>query len=530
MAQYLSKKELKQEFFKCARDPFYYIKHYCKISHPTKQLIPLRPWDFQKDLLYKFKDYRFNIILKSRQLGISTIVAGYISWLMLFHREKNILNVATKLKTAKIIVAKVKKIFYYLPPWFSQLAKIIVDNETNFELSNGSKISASSTSMDAGLGEALSLLVIDEAAHVENLDGLWRSIGPTIAAGGRCIALSTPNGSGGWFYKTYRGAEAGQNEFHPTKLMWDVHPERDDKWLEKEKANFSKRQFEQEYCCSFLASGEKLIEPEDLQKIQNSLKEPDFKDGFDRNLWIWEEPQPDEKYFMAADVARGDGEDNSAFHIFRISNFEQVGEYKGKIAPDFFGEFLNEIGRRYNGCMIVVENNNLGWSVCKKLEELDYPNLYYSSKGSHQYLDRWEAEAASNSVPGFTVGPKMRPRIISKLEEIVRGGEIKINSIRTLTELETFVWINGKAQAQKGYNDDLTMCLAIGCWVFETVLQENVKEVAYKKAFLGAITKSNTMFDTSVPGMHGHRRNNDLRKRIENHKENLANFGWIFKG
>ena len=116
----------------------------------------------------------FNVILKARQLGISTITAGYIVWLMLFHRDKAILVMATKFATAGNLVKKVKGIMRNVPDWLS-IATITVDNRTSFELSNGSSIKAASTSGDAGRSEALSLLVLDEAAHIEGLDELCRA-------------------------------------------------------------------------------------------------------------------------------------------------------------------------------------------------------------------------------------------------------------------------------------------------------------------------------------------------------------------
>ena len=95
-------------------------------------------------------------------------------------------------------------------------------------VTNGSQIKASSTSGDAGRSEALSLLVVDEAAHVDGLEELWMGLYPTLSTGGRCIALSTPNGVGNWFHKTDSESEGGLNDFYPTKLTWDVHPDRDD--------------------------------------------------------------------------------------------------------------------------------------------------------------------------------------------------------------------------------------------------------------------------------------------------------------
>jgi hypothetical protein len=96
MAFRLSKQEIVKEIVKCGKDPQFFIDNYCRISHPLKGLIPFKTFNYQKDLLKDFNDYRFNIILKARQLGISTISAGYIVWFMLFHRDKNILVIATK--------------------------------------------------------------------------------------------------------------------------------------------------------------------------------------------------------------------------------------------------------------------------------------------------------------------------------------------------------------------------------------------------------------------------------------------------
>ena len=176
MSQYLSKKELVKEMVKCGKDPAYFIDNYCKISHPTQGQIPFKTWDFQRDLLCKFNDFRNNVILKSRQMGISTVTAAYVSWMMLFHRDKNILVIATKFSTAANLVKKVKAMIKNLPPWFDQLAAIAIDNRSSFVLNNGSEIKASSTSADAGRSEALSLLVIDEAHNIKKLDGKWSNI------------------------------------------------------------------------------------------------------------------------------------------------------------------------------------------------------------------------------------------------------------------------------------------------------------------------------------------------------------------
>ncbi len=75
-------------------------------------------------------------------------------------------------------------------------------------------------------------------------------------------------------------------------LPWDVHPDRDQEWFEKETKNMSRRQIAQELECNFNMSGETVFHPEDMELIENNLCDPKYKTGFDRNLWIWEEYKP----------------------------------------------------------------------------------------------------------------------------------------------------------------------------------------------------------------------------------------------
>ena len=97
-----TKRSQVQEIIKCGKDPNYFFKHYLKIQHPVRGLIPFDTFSFQDDCVDKFNEHRFNIVLKSRQLGLSTLVAAYSVWMAIFQREKNILIIATKL--AKVIL------------------------------------------------------------------------------------------------------------------------------------------------------------------------------------------------------------------------------------------------------------------------------------------------------------------------------------------------------------------------------------------------------------------------------------------
>ena len=524
----LNKKQLMKELLKCGKDPVYFINNYAKITHPQKGLIPFKLYDFQEDCLRNYRANRFNVILKARQLGISTITAAYIAWLMMFQREKNVLVIATKFSTAANLVKKVKAIIKNLPEWI-KLTTVSIDNRTSFELSNGSQIKASSTSSDAGRSEALSLLVIDEAAHVEGLDELWVGLYPTLSTGGRCIALSTPNGVGNWFHKTFKEAESASNDFYPMTLKWDVHPDRDEEWFEKETKNMSKREIAQELQCNFNMSGETVFNPEDMVLISSMIKDPIYKTGFDRNVWIWEKAIDGESYLLSADVARGDGRDYSVFHVFKLSTMEIVCEYRGKVTPDIFSRILFDSASEYNGAMLVVENNSVGYAVLDKLIEMDYQNIYYSIKSTHEYVDQYLGEQQSNAVPGFTMSLKTRPIIISKLEEFVRNKLFTTYSSRLYNEMKTFIWNNGRPEAMRSYNDDLTIACAIGCWVRDTALMDNKKAIEYRKAFLNTMTKSNTMLNTTIKGMSGYN-DTSLSDAAKHQKKTMNDYPWLFKG
>src|SRR5271154_1969308 len=96
----LSRANQVQEIIACGKDPMYFIKKYAKIQHPSRGTIPFETYDFQDDCLREFEKHRLNIVLKSRQLGLSTLVAAYAAWLAIFYKDKNILVIATKLPTA----------------------------------------------------------------------------------------------------------------------------------------------------------------------------------------------------------------------------------------------------------------------------------------------------------------------------------------------------------------------------------------------------------------------------------------------
>lgn len=189
-----------------------------------------------------------------------------------------------------------------------------------------------------------------------------------------------------------------------------------------------------------------------------------------------------------------------------------------------------QTGKEFGNCLLVVENVGIGISVLEKLIDLGYPNLYYSVKGSHEFVDGYQAETNNSAVPGFTTSSKTRPLIVAKLEEFVRNKLIKVYSVRFSNELRTFIWHNGKPQAMRGYNDDLTMALAIACWVRDTALTVNQRETDYKKACLNSIIKVDTKVNTTIPGMQGYNRKEALDDKMFKAKQDYEKYSWLIKG
>lgn len=557
---------LKAEIIRCGKDPHYFINEYVRIQHPVRGLIPFRTFYYQDDLIQDYLQHRFNVILKSRQIGISEVTASYAAWLMLFHRNKNILVMATKADTAKNIIKKVKVALKKLPP-FLQISEIITDNRLSIELANGSQIKAIASADDAGRSEALSLLIIDEAAFVKNLEDLWTGLIPTVSAGGNIIVLSTPNGTGNLFHKLYVDAENGLNEFHHTKLMWWVHPDRIEglednperpsphkefpyfktsPWYRAEikKTNMSPRQVAQELECNFNASGETFLDPTQIDWIEGLCLDPLERQHWDRNLFVYWQPQPTKRYAIFADVARGDGRDNSACMVFDVDSMEECAEYYGKIPVEEYARMLVDLGHRYNTALLCVENNNIGMACLEHVRLLQYENVYYSSRGldgaGESVHSAW-GPSNSDRVIGFTMSQKLRPLVFAKLDEFLRNKTVKIHSRRWVGEARTFIWENGKPMAEKGYNDDLIAASAQACWLRDTFIMPGEAAASLDKTLLSNM-KMTGHLNTEIKGaskdpnfvqqatMGVFTSNNPIPTKIRLPGNRVVDFSWLYKG
>ena len=498
MAQKSLKEIIKEEYKKCAVDPTHFMKKYCVIQHPTKGKMFFNLYPFQEDTLTSMKDNRYNIILKSRQLGISTLSAGYILWNMLFKEDFNVLVIATTQDVAKNLVTKVRVMHDNLPSWLK--GKTLEDNKLSLRFKNGSQVKAVSSTGTAGRSEALSLLVMDEAAFIDRIDEIWTAAQQTLATGGGAIMLSTPNGTGNLFHKTWMDAEAG-GKFNGIKLHWTVHPERDETWREEQTQLLGEKSAAQECDCDFITSGHTIVDGPIIQWYEQTyIEDPKEKRGFDGNYWLWDYPNYSKAYAVVADVARGDGADYSAFHVIDIESLTQVAEYRGKIGTTEYGNMLYSVATEWNNALLVIENANIGWAVLQVLIDKGYENLYYSYK-QDAYIDEnvhlakgYDLKSKSQKVPGFSTTSKTRPLIISKIETYFREKSPIIKSRRLVDEMYVFIWNGQRAEAQRGYNDDLIMSFGIALWVRDTALRLHQQGMDLSRKALGHLGKSQGVY------------------------------------
>ena len=467
------KQVIRQEYLRCAQDPVHFMRKYCYIQHPQRGRIQFNLYPFQEKVLTLFRDNDYTTVLKSRQLGISTLAAGYALWLMTFHKDRNVLALATTQATARNLVTKVQFMWENLPSWLR--IEAVENNKLSLRLTNGSKIQAKSSNADAARSEAVSLLIVDEAAFIENIAETWASAQQTLATGGGAIVLSTPYGTGNWFHQTWVKAESGENDFLPIKLPWYVHPERDQTWRDRQNELLGDPRLAAQECdCDFSTSGDIVFYNEYLELYEKShIKEPLERRGADQNLWVWESADYSRDYMVVADVARGDGKDYSTFHVIEVENNVQVAEYKGQIGTKEFGHLLVGIATEYNNAMLVIENANIGWATIQVAIDRQYSNLYYSQRSDSSNVDSYfdKYQDHSRMVAGFTMSSKTRPMVIGKFQEYIADQGVTIQSKRLIEEMKVFIWKNGRAEAQTGYNDDLVMAFGIAMYIRDTALK-----------------------------------------------------------
>ena len=314
--------------------------------------------------------------------------------------------------------------------------------------------------------------------------------------------MSTPRGMN-HFYRMWHDAERQKNEYVPTEVHWSEVPGRDEAWKEQTIANTSEQQFKVEFECEFLGSVNTLINPAKLKTLV-------YEDPIQRNagLDVYEVPRKDHNYMITVDVARGLGNDYSAFLVFDITEFpyKVVAKYRNnEIKPMLFPNVIFDIATAYNKSFILVEVNDIGDQVASILNyDLEYENLLMCSQRGRNGQVVGAGFSGKRSQLGVRTTAAVKKLGCSNLKTMLEDNKILVCDYDIISELTTFAQKHNSFEAEDGCNDDLAMCLVIFSWL---VAQDYFKEMT----------------------------DNDVRKRIYEEQKNqieqdMAPFGFISDG
>lgn len=477
--------------------------------------------------------------------GLSVITAGFVVWCLLFKIDQRILIVANDGAGAIRFLGTVKQYFQFLPKFlFDPEQQGEKDNEKYFSIKNYegkiSWVKAVASSKNAGRGESLTMLILDETAFIENAEDIWMAAGLALSATqGKCIMISTPQGTGNLYHRTWVGTKKGENDFRPFEIHWTQHPvyqkEMEQKiddygrtfwtspWYEKEceRLQFDRVKIAQELDLSFEGSRSLVIESLIVEKYKRAIinEKPPFFYDYTRtedrfittktNFWVWRKPEHGRSYIIGGDVARGDSNDFSTLQVFDAESCEQVAEYQGKIAPDMFANLIDKVGREYNMAYLVIECNSFGLATTLNLKNVvKYPadKIYHSQSIKDIINPVAKVKIKENEeIPGIQTTTVTRPLIISSLNTYMREGKLKINSIRLLEEFDTFIYNGNKPEHADGFNDDLIFALGVLLFARDTEYYKHFASQDLYKAMLGAISHQKTgmndkvSFDNKLP-------------------------------
>ncbi len=473
-----------EEYIKCKDDVIYFLENYVKIVHVDEGLVPFKMYDFQRKLINAITDNRNVIVKTGRQVGKTTTTLGWLLHYILFNQDKIVGILANKAITAREILSRIQTAYQHLPKFLQQGLREW--NKGSMELENGSKVIASSTSSSAIRGFSFSCILLDEFAHVQRhiASDFIRSVYPTISSGKetKVIIVSTPNGFN-LFYKFWNDAENGRNTFFPFKVHWSNVPGRDDEWYKRTVSTIGEDSFRQEYEAEFLGSTNTLISTERLQEM--SYDEPIFsREGFD----VHEEPIEGHSYTITVDVARGQGNDYSAFSVFDTTAipYKIVAKYRDNmVAPLHFPNIINTIGKRYNYAYILVEINDIGSQVADVLHhDLEYENLFSTSwYGRHG--QQISSGTKKESSFGVRTTKSMKKIGCSNLKSLIEENKLLFNDFDIITELTTFISQGESYSGEDGTNDDLAITLVLFAWLidqqyFKDLSNQNIRDNLYQ--------------------------------------------------
>ena len=460
-----------REFQKCCdlkKGPLYFMEEFMKIQHPTRGGISFEPYDYQLDLIENYNNYRYSINMLGRQMGKTTVAAGYLLWYAMFQQDSIILVAAHKAAGASEIMQRIRYAYENMPDYIR--AGVVEYNKNSITFDNGSRIVSSTTTETTGRGMSLTLIYCDEFAFVRNTIAkeFWTSLSPTLATGGKCIVTSTPNNDDDQFATIWRGANklfdefgneqhVGVNGFKPFIATWDKHPERDEAWAAQEQASIGEERFKREHNCEFVIYDETLVAPLKLAEMQGV--DPLRQMGQVR--W-YKHPHPNCTYVVSLDPSAGTGGDYSAIQVIELPTMTQVAEWQNNKTP-IEGQmrtmmeilqYLKEMQAQQ--IYWSVENNTIGEAalvVIRDTGEESFPG---------EFIHEPKKVAGQRGRKGFHTSHRSKVEACVQLKRFIEQDKFLINSKPLISELKNFVAKGNSFAAKPGEHDDLVMSFLLG--------------------------------------------------------------------
>lgn len=510
-----------KEIQKCSEDIDYFKANYVRFKTKSGIGFPDHR-TYQDKFIHSLNDEHDQyIVVFPRQAGKSATTAVWLTWLFLFKTDISIGICANRGSTASDFLANVKNIFALLPIWMQQGIKSW--NVRRIEGENGTKILTDATSGDSFRGSSMNVIVVDECAYVRSSkweafsDGILPS--QSALAWKKTIFISTPNGMN-HFYDYYKNSKKRKviedlskeevqkvktqekvlnvfknksgnynveidkpsNDMELLTVDWKEVPryDRNNNLIDPEvfKQQVIDRQglqfFSQAYACEFLGSSHTLISGGVLKELESSTPERQmFVNATTEFVNIYGEAEEGHKYILSCDPAK-DGRDYFALHVIDITKFPFKQVACGKLQIDYLlmPEFIFELANMYNTAFTIIENNEgAGQSIADTLRrDFEYENLYFDRDGKGDTFKKY---------PGFRTTPKSRNQLLETLKLLIENNKLEIRDEDTIFELQRFVLLRKKFQAEDGFHDDLVMSLAIAFCLFNNINNfEDIKKVS----------------------------------------------------
>lgn len=461
------------EFEKCKNDFFYFCENYIFLELPGENKL-FKLYKKQKELIELVQKDRDVLVLKSRQVGISTTIQAYACWLVVFFSNVHVgiisKDSAESTSFARYIMGMIDKLPKWMTPKFNKRT------ERSFILSNGCEIRVTPVNPVAPektlRGFTTTFLIIDEAAFISYIDEAWTSLVPSLSTsqkGARdagvpygTVILSTPNKTGGkgkWFFEKYQNAVLGKNVFKQFTIHWRDIEElaNDPDWFKQQCALFDNdpRKIEQELELKFLAISGSFFDEKVMIELQKEKPKPiQVMNFYGNEAWMFKKPEKEKFYLIGVDTATEYGSDFSAISVWDYETIEQVFEFQGKLPVTDFIKVVQFTLLSYPG-IVIAESNSIANQVREYFSKSEYSSMFYN-----------ERQANDKLVPGITTNAKTRPLMIDAMYSYITQFPEIVKSKRLAMELIGLIQKpNGKVEAESGERDDIVMSACFAFYV-----------------------------------------------------------------